>query len=172
MSLPIPWRLDQTSSRGVEEDELAVHSREIPMKTNLLAVTASAVFLACAALPGSTQQLSTHSGQQQAEEAPDQDITCGGTMGRHGMGMGRGTMGGMMHHGMGHRPMMNPLAMRMIFALIDSDGDGTISLQEWQAAHEKIFKAMDPDKDGTVSFEEMMNFMHGSGRPQRAPSAR
>jgi Ca2+-binding EF-hand superfamily protein len=53
----------------------------------------------------------------------------------------------------------------IIFALIDSDGDGTISLQEWQAAHEKIFKAMDTDKDGTVSFEEMMNFMQGSKRP-------
>jgi len=61
--------------------------------------------------------------------------------------------------------MMDPLAMRMIFALIDTDGDGTISLQEWQAAHEKIFKAMDPDKDGTVTFEEMMNFMRGVARP-------
>jgi Ca2+-binding EF-hand superfamily protein len=77
--------------------------------------------------------------------------------------MGHGMMGerGRMRHGrMGHRGM-NPVLMRIIFALIDSDGDGTISLQEWQAAHEKIFKAMDPDKDGTVSFEEMMNFMRG-----------
>jgi Ca2+-binding EF-hand superfamily protein len=56
------------------------------------------------------------------------------------------------------------VAMRIIFALMDADGDGTISLQEFQAAHEKIFKAMDVDKDGTVSFEEMMNFMHG-GKP-------
>ena len=31
--------------------------------------------------------------------------------------------------------------MRFIFALMDSDGDGTVSLQEFQAAHEKIFKA-------------------------------
>ena len=38
------------------------------------------------------------------------------------------------------------------------------SLQEWQAAHEKIFKAMDPDHDGTVSFEEMMNFFRGRTR--------
>ena len=48
--------------------------------------------------------------------------------------------GGMMGHG---------AAMRVIFALMDSDGDGTVSLQEFQAAHEKIFKAMDTDKDGT-----------------------
>jgi len=32
---------------------------------------------------------------------------------------------------MGGRGMMGPLAMRIIFALMDSDGDGTISLQEF-----------------------------------------
>jgi len=73
-------------------------------------------------------------------------------------------MGGMHHGMMEHRAMMNPIAMRMIFALMDSDGDGTISLEEWQAAHAKIFKAMDADKDGTVSFEEMMNFFRGTAR--------
>ena len=58
-------------------------------------------------------------------------------MGQGGM-MGCGMMerggmmggGGMMGHGAG---------MRFIFALMDSDGDGTVSLQEFQAAHEKIF---------------------------------
>jgi Ca2+-binding EF-hand superfamily protein len=59
---------------------------------------------------------------------------------------------------------MAPFVMRIIFALMDSDGDGTISLQEFQAAHERIFKAMDTDKDGTVSFEEMQNFMQGTRR--------
>jgi hypothetical protein len=89
------------------------------------------------------------------------------------MGMGHGMMGhgGMMHRGMmGQRGVM-PL-MRIIFALMDADGDGTISLQEFQAAHEKIFKAMDVDKDGTVSFEEMMNFVHGRKPPQRPASPR
>jgi hypothetical protein len=37
----------------------------------------------------------------------------------------------------------HPIMMRMIFALMDTDGDGTIELQEFQAAHERIFKAMD-----------------------------
>ena len=62
-------------------------------------------------------------------------------------------------------------AMRMIFALMDRDGDGTISLEEFQAAHESIFKAMDADKDGTVSMEEMRDFFHGAhkvGLPQRS----
>jgi Ca2+-binding EF-hand superfamily protein len=46
---------------------------------------------------------------------------------------------------------------------MDADGDGTVSLQEWQAAHERIFKAMDTDHDGTVTFEEMQAFIRGRG---------
>jgi Ca2+-binding EF-hand superfamily protein len=55
-------------------------------------------------------------------------------------------------------------AMRFIFALMDSDGDGTVLLQEFQAAHEKIFKAMDTDKDGTLTLEEMQAFMRGTSK--------
>ena len=50
------------------------------------------------------------------------------------------------HRMMRHGGMMGPLAMRIIFALMDRDGDGTISLEEFQAAHGQIFKAMDPTK--------------------------
>jgi uncharacterized protein YhfF len=42
---------------------------------------------------------------------------------------------------------------------MDADGDGKLTLQEWQAAHERIFKAM--DHDGTVTFEEMQAFVRG-----------
>jgi Ca2+-binding EF-hand superfamily protein len=59
--------------------------------------------------------------------------------------------------------MMAPVMARIIFSLMDADGDGTVSLQEWQAAHERIFKAMDTDHDGTVTFEEMQAFMRGRG---------
>jgi Ca2+-binding EF-hand superfamily protein len=55
-----------------------------------------------------------------------------------------------------------PIMLRIIFALMDSDGDGTVSLQEFQAAHERIFKAMDSNKDGVLTPEEMLNFMHGA----------
>jgi Ca2+-binding EF-hand superfamily protein len=48
---------------------------------------------------------------------------------------------------------------------MDADGDGTVSLQEFQAAHERIFKAMDTDKDGTLTLEEFQAFMHGGGQP-------
>jgi hypothetical protein len=75
--------------------------------------------------------------------------------------MGRGMMG---HGMMGHGGMMSPVAMRIIFALMDSDGDGTVSLQEFQAAHERIFKAMDANKDGLLTLEEMQAFMRGTGK--------
>jgi hypothetical protein len=85
------------------------------------------------------------------------------TMGQGGM-MGHGMMGGhMMGRGMmGGGAMGPPFMMRMIFALTDADGDGTISLPEFQAAHERIFKAMDSNKDGKLALEEMQAFIHGS----------
>ena len=76
-----------------------------------------------------------------------------GMMGQGGM-MGRGMMG----------PMGPAMMMRIIFSLMDSDGDGTISLPEFQAAHERIFKAMDANKDGRLTLEEMQAFMQGTTR--------
>ena len=67
--------------------------------------------------------------------------------------------GGMMGHG--HGMMGHSMAMRLIFSLMDADGDGKLTLQEWQAAHERIFREMDTDHDGTVTLEEMEAFMHG-----------
>ena len=107
-----------------------------------------------------------------AQSQPEQGIHShsmghdgGGTTGQGAMGqvgmmcggmMGRGMMGGDMMGGHTGSPMM----FRMIFALMD-DGDGQISLQEFQAAHERIFKAMDKNKDGQVTQEEMQAFMRG-----------
>jgi len=56
------------------------------------------------------------------------------------------------------------MMMRMLFILVDTDGDGTISLQEFQAAHERIFKAMDVNKDGRLTLEEIQAFMQGTRR--------
>ena len=70
--------------------------------------------------------------------------------------------GGMMCHGMkGHGMMGHGMFKRMIFALMDTDGDGTISLEEFQSAHEKIFKAMDTNKDGKLTPAEIEAFMSG-----------
>jgi hypothetical protein len=74
-----------------------------------------------------------------------------GGMGRRMLGTGNGMGGGNM--------------ARMLFALMDADGDGTISLDEFRAASERLFKAMDgPDKDGRVTLEEMRAFMEGTSR--------
>ena len=76
--------------------------------------------------------------------------------------MGRGMMGqGMKGRGaMGGDAVEPPVAFRIIFALMDADGDGTVALSEFQAAHERLFKAMDRDKDGKLTLDEMMTFMH------------
>jgi len=87
----------------------------------------------------------------QTEHSPESEDERGGLM-RHRQ---------MTCHMMKQRGMMSGVSMRIIFALMDSDGDGTVSLQEFQAAHERIFKAMDTDKDGTLTLEEIQHFMHG-----------
>jgi hypothetical protein len=57
--------------------------------------------------------------------------------------------------------MMGRGMYRIMFALMDTDGDGTLSLEEFQAAHAKIFKAMDANKDGKLTLEEIEMFMRG-----------
>ena len=78
----------------------------------------------------------------------------------HG-GMIGGGMMGHDHEMMGHEMMGHSVVMRIIFSLMDANGDGKLSLEEFQAAHERIFRAMDTDHDGTVTLEEMQTFMRG-----------
>src|SRR5215468_5449559 len=134
--------------------ELWSSFKEVEMRKHVLLLTTTAAILTCGTIAVSAQ-------------APGTQPTPGGPMMQaqnqddyhryHGGMMGGGTMGG----GMIGRGMMGSMAMRIIFSLMDADGDGTVSLQEFQAAHERIFKAMDADHDGTVSFEEMQAFMRG-----------
>ena len=65
---------------------------------------------------------------------------------------------------MGHGMMGHGMCMRVMMVLMDTDGDGTLSLEEFQSAHAKIFKAMDANKDGKVTLEEMQTFF-GGGSP-------
>ena len=124
----------------------------------LLGLTISALVLACSAVGARAQ---SQPDQQAHSHGADQEGR--GTTGQGGMGQGGMMCGGMMGRGMMGGQMGPPMMFRMMFALMD-DGDGQISLQEFQAAHERIFKAMDANKDGQVTQEEMHAFMHGQSK--------
>jgi EF hand len=83
-------------------------------------------------------------------------------MSERGMGMGPGMMGPGM---MGHRGGM----LRIMFAIMDADGDGALSLEEVQDIHARIFKHVDADKNGRVTMEEIQAFFHGT-RPAAEPN--
>jgi predicted lipid-binding transport protein (Tim44 family) len=128
------------------------------VEKHVLVLTTTAAILTCGAIAASAQ-------------APGTQPTPGGPMMQqqnqddyhhyHGGMMGGGMMGhGMMGQGCG-RGIMGPMAMRIIFSLMDANGEGKLSSEEFQAAHERIFRAMDTDHDGTVTLEEMQAFMRG-----------
>jgi hypothetical protein len=138
------------------------------MQKRVQMLTTAAFILACDGIAASAQQTPGGPMMQQPDHQQTQqqstDHEGRGMMGQGGM-MGRGMMGpgGMMGRGM-TGPMGGPVMMRIIFSLMDGDGDGTVSLPEFQAAHERIFKAMDANKDGRLTLEEMQAFMQGTTR--------
>ena len=81
------------------------------------------------------------------------DYRMGSPEGRRMMG-GRAGMGASMMHG---------AKMRLMFAIVDADGDGALSLTEVQDFHERIFRAVDENNDGMVEMEEIESFFHGPG---------
>jgi hypothetical protein len=121
------------------------------MKAQLILIASAFLLIsniACA------QEQKAPSAGAQVQEAPSAKMTGEDMMGHMG--------GGMMCHGMrGHGMMGHGMFMRIMFALMDTDGDGTLSLEEFQAAHAKIFKAMDANKDGKLTPAEIEMFMRG-----------
>jgi hypothetical protein len=88
----------------------------------------------------------------QKQEAPSAKMTGEEMMSHMGQCGPR-----MMRHGMKHQAMH----MRVMMILMDTDGDGALSLEEVQAAHAKIFKSIDSDKDGKVTPTEVQMFFRG-----------
>ncbi len=127
----------------------------------------AALLLGALSYPALAQSPAEHEGHHsEASQAPAATSSTPPAS-QSGSMMGGGmTGGGMMGGGMMGRGKMDgetgPLpGFRVIFALMDADGDGTISLTEFQAAHERIFKAMDSNKDGRLTEDEMRAFMRG-----------
>jgi EF hand domain-containing protein len=138
---------------------------DLTMKAQLILIASALLLVSNVA---GAQEPSAPSAGAQEQQAPTAKMTGQDTMGHMGGGMmgGEDTMGhmggGMMCHGMkGHGMMGHGMFKRMIFALMDTDGDGTLSLEEFQAAHAKIFKAMDTNKDGKLTPAEIEAFMSG-----------
>jgi len=138
------------------------------MYKHVLGLTISALALTCGPVGAVAQDRMMHQPDQQQTQSHRTGQEGPGTTGQGGMmgGGGGGMMGrGMMGHGMmGSGTTGSPVMMRIMFALMDSDSDGTISLAEFQSAHERIFKAMDSNKDGRLTPEEMQAFMQGTRR--------
>ncbi|RUW77473.1 EF-hand domain-containing protein [Mesorhizobium sp. M1E.F.Ca.ET.063.01.1.1] len=62
--------------------------------------------------------------------------------------------------------MMHGAGMRMIFAIIDADGDGALSRTEVQDFIGRIFNAVDENGDDSVDMEEIQSFFHGPGNEE------
>jgi EF hand len=130
------------------------------MKT--MTLIASALLLLVSNIAGAQEQPSAG---PQEQTAPTAKMTGEDTMGHMGPGMMRHGMKG---HGMkGHGMMRHGMNMRVMMILMDTDGDGALSLEEVQAAHAKIFKVIDDDKDGKVTQAEIEMFFRG-GSPVSA----
>jgi EF hand len=66
------------------------------------------------------------------------------------MGLGMMMGGGMMGHG-----MMGP---GMMIVMMDTNGDGALSLDEFQAIHARMFKYLDANHDGQLTTDELNAF--------------
>jgi hypothetical protein len=93
------------------------------------------------------------SASTQEQEAPTAKMTGEDMRGHVGQRM--------MGRGMMRKGMMHGMHMRLILILMDADGDGALSLEEFQEGHARIFKGVDADKDGKVTQTEMQMFFSG-----------
>ena len=62
--------------------------------------------------------------------------------------------------GMGHG-----MVLKMMMAMMDTDGDSVLSLEEFQAVHARMFGLIDADGDGALTLEEIQSFMQDGKMP-------
>lgn len=92
--------------------------------------------------------------------------TEGDQIERPGGGMMRDMMEGhgMMGHGMRGDRMRGHGMLLIMFAMMDTNGDEALSVDEVLAVHRRLFAYVDVDGDGALTPEEvrnMMSRMHG-----------
>lgn len=54
--------------------------------------------------------------------------------------------------------MMHGAGMRIMFAIMDTNGDGALALEEVQEFHERIFNMVDENDNGKITMEEVREF--------------
>ncbi|WEX90209.1 EF-hand domain-containing protein [Sinorhizobium garamanticum] len=133
--------------------------------TGLLRSAAVAGLIALGATAGASAQ-TTESEERRPEASPEAEAQSSSPEGRMREGdqprerdmMGQDMMGRGM---MGRMPMMAMRGhmMKIMFAIADADGDGSLSFDEVTAIHKRIFDNVDTNKDGKVSTEEIQAFM-------------
>ncbi|CDX60410.1 EF-Hand domain protein [Mesorhizobium plurifarium] len=103
---------------------------------------------------GNNRQVEDDNARDDAERrgASWQKNRYGGPSGEHGI---------VGHHG--PRVMMRVAGMRLMFAFLDTNGDGSLSENEVQDAVGRIFSAIDQNGDGKIDMDEIQSFLHGSG---------
>ena len=123
------------------------------MRKIALTLSASALALAVTVSGLSAHWTGGPMMQNQAGGGPMMDQS---QMGPGWMGPGMMMGGGMMGHG----------SMHMMIVMMDTDGDGAVSQEEFQAVQARMFDAMDLNKDDKLTSDEMQAFMW-SGTPMQ-----
>jgi hypothetical protein len=90
---------------------------------------------------------------QTPSATPPSAMTGSGTIPPHMMMMGQGAR-------MGQDTMGGPgVRMKIMFAIVDANGDGALSFEEVTIIHKRIFDRVDVNKDGNVTPEEARSFL-------------
>lgn len=57
---------------------------------------------------------------------------------------------------------MRGVGMQLMFGLLDTDGDGSLSEDEVQRTVSRVFSSIDENGDSKIDQDEIQSFMHGS----------
>ena len=137
---------------------------------------ATSVLLAAFALCGAAAGAQAQDNAAPVQMAHSEQMDWG-YPGMMGMGMGHpGMMGcgqpGMMGMGMERPGMMGMgggshfrMMMPMMMAMMDTNNDGALSLEEVQAVHARMFTFIDKNKDGKVTPDEVQAAFSGGEAP-------